>query len=65
MNGKILEETQLGLNPDGYESMLVLSQVQYDYEHTPHNLKIVLFRSCVKSLLCLDQSVNSISLGRD
>lgn len=66
MNRKILEETQLGLNPDGYESMLALSQVQYyDYEHTPHNLKIVLLRSCVKSLLCLDQSVNSISLGRD
>ena len=47
MNGKILEETQLRLNPDGYESMLVLSQVQYcDYEQTPHSLKVVFFIMC-------------------
>jgi hypothetical protein len=65
MNGKILEETQLGLNPDGYELMLVLSQVQYDYEQTPHSLKVIFLKSCVNSLLCLDEAVNSISLERD
>ena len=65
MNGKILEETQLGLNPDGYELMLVLSQVQYDYEQTPHSLMVIFLKSCVNSLLCLDEAVNSISLERD
>ena len=66
MNDKVQEETQPGLTPEGYVSIPFLFQGQYyDYEHTPHNLKIVLLRSCVKSLLCLDQSVNSISLGRD